>query len=91
MSNLRKLARGRECQVRLPTICNGNSDTVVLAHLRLGGLSGMGVKARDEFGAWCCSNCHQFCDTHHDDATKVAFYEGIFRTQAQLLKEGHLS
>ena len=30
--NLRKLAKGRDCQVRLPGICNGNPETVVLAH-----------------------------------------------------------
>lgn len=31
MANLRKEAKGRECQVRLPGICNGNNETVVLA------------------------------------------------------------
>ncbi|MFW2257492.1 nuclease domain-containing protein, partial [Klebsiella pneumoniae] len=24
MANLRKAARGRECQVRIPGVCNGN-------------------------------------------------------------------
>lgn len=87
MSNLRKLARGRECQVRLP-VCNGNSETTVLAHLRLQGLSGIGLKAHDFLGAHCCSACHQYADTHHDPGTMIDFYQGIFRTQNQLLKEG---
>lgn len=35
MADLRKAARGRECQVRIPGVCNGNSETSVLAHIRL--------------------------------------------------------
>lgn len=85
--NLRKEARGRACQVRLH-VCNANSETVVLAHVRLPGISGMGHKAPDLLGAWCCSSCHEYADTHHDDATQRAFYEGVLRTQAQLLREG---
>ncbi len=87
MVDLRKLARDRPCMVRLEC-CNGNSETVVLAHLRLQGISGMGLKAPDMFGAWACSACHTYADTHHDAATKAAFYEGIFRTQHKLLREG---
>jgi hypothetical protein len=73
--------------VRLPG-CNGGGATTVLAHVRLSGISGIGFKAPDLLGAWCCSTCHTYCDTHHDDATKVAFYEGVFRTQASLIKVG---
>ena len=40
MSKLRKLARDRECQVRIPGICNHNPETTVLAHL---GGAGMGI------------------------------------------------
>lgn len=88
--NLRKLARGRDCQVRLPYVCSGNPETVVLAHLRLIGVSGMGIKAHDALGAHCCAACHSYADTHHDDETTLAFYRGIFRTQSLLLKEGKL-
>lgn len=35
MADLRKAARGRECQVRIPGVCNGNPETSVLAHIRL--------------------------------------------------------
>ncbi|HCB7200209.1 TPA: DUF1364 family protein [Escherichia coli] len=34
MANLRKEARGRECQVRIYGVCNGNPETTVLAHYR---------------------------------------------------------
>lgn len=89
MTVLRKLARGKDCQIRLPC-CNHDNATTVLAHLRLSGLSGIGLKANDIFGAYSCSACHTWVDSHKDDKTKVAFFEGIFRTQAQLLKEGHI-
>lgn len=35
MADLRKAARGRECQVRIPGVCNGNPETTILAHIRL--------------------------------------------------------
>lgn len=73
--------------VRLPAICNRNSETTVLAHIRLSGISGMGIKAHSLLGAWCCSACHSYVDTHHDEATQLAFAHGIFRTQAKVFKE----
>ncbi|ELN3596614.1 DUF1364 family protein, partial [Escherichia coli] len=47
MADLRKAARGRECQVRIPGVCNGNPETSVLAHIRLAGLCGTGIKPPD--------------------------------------------
>lgn len=43
MTDLCKAARGRECQVRIPGVCNGNDETSVLAHIRLAGLCGTGL------------------------------------------------
>jgi hypothetical protein len=86
--NLRKLAKGRECQVRLPGVCNGNPETTVLAHFRLAGISGMGVKSPNLIGAWACSECHWMVDNHKEDAVQLAFAHGVFRTQAILIKEG---
>lgn len=83
-------ARGRGCMVRLPGICNHNSETVVLAHVRLSGISGFGLKACSVLGAWACFACHQYADTHHDDKTMAAFAEGVYRTIAQLVKEGKI-
>lgn len=88
--NLRKLARGEDCQVRLVGICNGNPETTVLAHFRLAGISGLGIKSADVFGAWCCSSCHSFVDTHKDDATARSFLEGVIRTQHALTRKGVL-
>lgn len=92
MVNLRKEARGRECQVRLPGICNGNSETVVLAHYRMVGICGTGMKPDDLFGAWAYSRCHDEIDrrTRITDVNeaRVAHLEGVIRTQNALLREG---
>jgi len=90
---LRKAARGRECMVRLPSVCNHDPETTVLAHVRLAGVSGMGMKADDLLGAWACSSCHDAIDrrAHTDldrDYVRLAHLEGMVRTIAVLKKEG---
>jgi len=96
---LRKEARGRNCMVRIPGVCNGNSETVVLAHLNSKRLFGVGTgqKVPDMFGAWACSSCHDVLDRRVMAATvhpvwelSIMFYEGVFRTQNELLKEGKI-
>jgi hypothetical protein len=92
--SLRKEARGRGCTVRIPGVCNFNSETVVLAHIRLAGVSGMGMKSPDLLGAWACSACHDEIDgrTHKSglsrDELRLAHYDGMARTIVQLEKEG---
>ena len=92
--NLRKEAKGRGCTVRIPGVCNFNSETTVLAHIRVAGVSGMGLKAPDMLGAWACSACHDECDgrTHKSgftrDELRLALYDGMARTIMQLQKEG---
>lgn len=87
MADLRKLARDRPCMVRVPGICNGDNATTVLAHYRLSGVSGMGFKAPDVCGAWCCSACHTWVDSQHGDSVKVWHLEGIVRTLNALVKD----
>ena len=92
--NLRKEAKGRGCMVRIFGICNHNSETVVLAHIRIAGVSGMGMKSPDLIGAWACSACHDELDgrTRKSDLTRdelrLAHYDGMARTIMQLHKEG---
>ena len=95
MTNLRKEARGRGCMVRIPEVCNHNSETVVLAHYRLAGVSGIGMKSPDVLGAWACSACHDAIDrrAHTDldrDYVRLLHLEGMARTLAQLNREGLL-
>ncbi len=91
MADLRKAARGRECQVRIPGVCNGNPETSVLAHIRLAGLCGTGIKPPDLIATIACSACHDEIDrrTHFVDAgyVKECALEGMARTQVIWLKE----
>lgn len=94
MANLRKEAKGRECQVRLPGICNFNPETTVLAHVRLAGITGIGQKANDILGAWACSACHDEIDrrTRMLDINEVqlAHADGVYRTIDTLCREGRI-
>lgn len=60
--NLRDRARGQPCYARFQGICNGNNETVVLAHLRIGGVGGMGLKPSDNVAMPCCAACHDALD-----------------------------
>lgn len=93
MCNLRDEARGRECQVRLMGVCNGNNETTVLAHFRLPGVSGLGLKGPDLIGAFSCSSCHDTIDRRahlemEREYVQFAHALGVFRTQNILIKEG---
>jgi hypothetical protein len=96
MCNLRDEARGRDCQVRLEGVCNGNSETTVLAHYRLNGISGLGYKPPDLIGAHACSSCHDAIDrrahTELDrEYVQFAHAQAVFRTQNILIKEGKVT
>jgi hypothetical protein len=85
MSTLRKAARGMPCQIRLPG-CDGGGETTVLAHYRLAGTCGIGMKPNDEQGAWACVHCHDAIDGRRNcglprTEIRLAFAEGVLRTQ----------
>jgi len=91
MSKIRKSAKGADCQVRLPSICNWNPETTIFAHM---GGAGMGRKSSDLFGAHCCSSCHDVIDFRVNPKiftqkeVHQMFCDGIFRTQQILLDKG---
>ena len=92
-NKLRRAARGRDCQIRIPGVCCGDPDTVVLCHLSG---AGMGRKQHDLFGAWGCHKCHAVADGHtHSDYPKellrLWMHEAVIRTQQALLDEGTIS
>ncbi len=63
MSKIRRSARGEDCTINLPGICNYNPETVVWCHSnRYEHGKGMGLKAKDEHGAYGCSECHATYD-----------------------------
>lgn len=91
-SKYTKSARGQECQVRIPGICNGDNQTVVLAHLNGGGI---GTKHLDIHGSYSCSNCHDAIDgrikTYLNKEKRDLYHlEGVIRTQQIMIKEGIL-
>jgi hypothetical protein len=93
--DLRKLARGQPCLIRVPGVCNGRTDTTVLCHIRMTGISGMGYKAPDALGAHGCSHCHAYCDgqtygPHSAQDRRLFLLEGMARTQAWLIERGVL-
>lgn len=94
MTDLRKAARGRNCEIRIPGICvsGGDNETTVLCHLPGGG---MGAKSHNLFGALGCHACHDVVDRRvHTGLTPETidnwFYEGVFRTQQVWLDEGYI-
>ncbi|WP_096777524.1 DUF1364 domain-containing protein [Wohlfahrtiimonas populi] len=93
MANLRKLAHGKECQVRIPNVCNFNNETTVLAHVPIKGSAGMGQKTIDLIGTWCCSNCHDVIDGRvksqfsREEIDNMK-YEGMIRTQLNVVRMG---
>lgn len=91
MTNLRKEAAHRDCQIRLPGICTNSGS--VLCHLQYpAGVRGMGQKAPDLLGAWGCFDCHNEVDRRttklEKDYVRIAMYEAVIRTQKILILEG---
>ena len=89
---LRNSARGQECQIRIPDICNFNPETTVLCHINGGG---MGMKSNDTAAAFGCSACHDAVDhrsrtQYTNDELKLMHLDGVMRTQAIWLNEGLL-
>jgi hypothetical protein len=97
-NQLTKAARGRECQIRVPGVCNGNPETTVLAHYRLAGTNGMSCKPNDFQGAWSCSACHDYVDGRgasrrgaDREEARLLHAEGVMRTQDILIREGKVA
>ena len=92
MSKYTKSAEGKECQIRLSGVCNGDNDTVVLCHLNGGG---MGAKRADIHGAYGCSRCHDEVDRRtrilEADFVCQCHLEAIIRTQDIMISEGILT
>ena len=91
MSKITESARGEQCQVRIPGVCNRDPETVVFAHLNGGG---MGMKHPDTEGAYACSACHDAYDGRVPELNwsktylDVCFYEACVRTRKILLDKG---
>jgi hypothetical protein len=90
MTNLRDAARGEPCMIRSP-VCNYDPLTTVLAHYRMNGISGIGLKSPDLIGAWACSACHDLVDGRTKtpipkDELRLMHLQGVVRTQNELVR-----
>jgi len=84
-------ARGQECMVRIPNVCNNNPETVVAAHsnqLKHG--KGGGLKAHDCYVAWACYACHAELDQGKMRYEQKCEYwqAGFERTILQMFLQG---
>ena len=86
--NLRDYARGKPCQVHSPLCCN-DPERTVLAHFRMLGISGIGLKSPDILGAWCCDRCHEYVDQKTQAGKPerdLLLLKGVARTINELVK-----
>lgn len=87
---IRQSARGESCSLRRPMICNQNTDTTVLAHLK--GNKGTGTKNHDIFAVYACSACHDWLDDRADMPIEAHHGWDVLRalqeTQLKLISKG---
>ena len=95
MSMITKFAKGRNCTIRLPNICNHDPETSVMTHvpsgIRFG--KGIGYKPSDLLVAIGCSECHAHTDgrikSNFDrDFLMLCWWEGHGETMIILEREG---
>lgn len=62
MADLTKIAKAKECHLRLFPFCDRDTSKTVLAHIRIGGTGGTGLKPPDICGVPACDSCHAVID-----------------------------
>ena len=98
--DLRREAKGRICQVQIPNVCQGGTETTILAHVDV---PGWNVKADDTNAAWACWACHLWLGEGYivgchneaerefaEDDKDYLFKKAVIRTQKILKLEGKL-
>lgn len=88
MTPIRASARGEQCTLRFPC-CSFDPATTVWCHSnRAVDGKGMGIKARDEEGAYGCGPCHAWLDggyAGHMPRSLVDVYFDIARAASQAI------
>ena len=94
--NFRRAAEGRDCQMRIPNVCNFDTTTTVLAHVRRGSVAGIGQKPPDVCAVLACSNCHDAIDLRNNMGAytpaemDTMILDGLCRTLKLWIDEGYL-
>ena len=81
--NLRAFAKGQDCTLILPGICNRDTATTVHCHIRAFGNAGVAMKPHDFFGFHACSACH----AHEKEAGWDDFLRAMMITQSRIYAE----
>jgi Protein of unknown function (DUF1364) len=87
---LRDSARGRDCTLQLPGICNHDPETTVLAHLR-SDVKGVGNKSDDWHACFCCSACHEALDQRPHMVMCWHVLRALQRTQKYWFEYGYIT
>lgn len=94
MSAITDSAQGMDCQIRLPGICRGGTETTVWAHSnRYADGKGRSIKAHDHNGAYACYWCHAVYDRQQArpagltlEAVERCFTRAMALSQAMLVQ-----
>lgn len=80
-------AKGEECTLRIPGVCNRDPATTVFAHMNGGG---MAYKHHDIHGCYACSKCHALLDSAwgYSMNGKSNLLRAMTETQCKLLEKG---
>lgn len=96
MSKITDSARGENCLIRIPGVCNRDDKTTVACHEPAG--SGLSMKWPDTEIAYGCSSCHDEVDGRttwkpngHAHYTReellLMFFQGSRRTRIKLIEK----
>ena len=88
-------AKGRDCTIRIPGVCNYRPETTVFAHIN-GIRYGHGIGKKTILGAYCCSSCHDVLDMRVKSKVDLAILklwhlEGVMETLCIMNSEGLIS
>lgn len=82
-SKLRASAKGQNCTIQIPGICNHDPETTVLAHAP-SEVKGAATKSHDFHACFACYACHKALDNHDLEKWEEYFFwlRGLQRTQS---------
>jgi hypothetical protein len=91
-NKIRNAARGEHCTVQIVGTCSNNPETVVFAHFP-DESHGMGCKATDFSGGFCCAACHDAIDrwvrcSELEERRDWYLRRSQTRTMARLVEKG---
>ena len=84
MSKKQRSARGQDCVLNIPGVCNHNPETTVLAHV---GHHGTAKRNHDEDAVFACYPCHMAIDRQSDHFKSKSKIKHINDEETELLRK----